>query len=410
MAGVPGSEVYSLKWSFAAIHRVFEGEAAINPAYRERLRAVGKRTLAEARQMSDAQLVGKLQSLGVAVDRATLSSWSREAPSAEALARRLRGEPHVRAEGLESDWIWLCLTVLWERWFPDRPSFEMIDDKMDAGYQIQESGDDAKACEVWLETWRDILAIMDRHHIETLTLFDDQFAGSQCMLNWVQDFGMALWNAGQDDRRFLRERVAVYGEAIHRWPDGDPFLLQTLRSDMAETTFALGNTTEADTWFRELLADDPRWGWGWIHWADCYHWADEPQRDLARAESILKDGLAVPDVTDRLDLLDRLADLYDDMGRDEDAAVIREVAAAYVPPRAQVDVTHDGHRASVRTRLDFGEPGLPVEHLTEVFDPLRGTPEPSPTRPAAVGRNDPCPCGSGRKYKKCCLRKRPADA
>jgi hypothetical protein len=20
-----------------------------------------------------------------------------------------------------------------------------------------------------------------------------------------------------------------------------------------------------------------------------------------------------------------------------------------------------------------------------------------------IGRNDPCPCGSGRKYKKCCL-------
>lgn len=24
---------------------------------------------------------------------------------------------------------------------------------------------------------------------------------------------------------------------------------------------------------------------------------------------------------------------------------------------------------------------------------------------ASVGRNDPCPCGSGRKYKKCCGRK-----
>jgi len=22
-----------------------------------------------------------------------------------------------------------------------------------------------------------------------------------------------------------------------------------------------------------------------------------------------------------------------------------------------------------------------------------------------VGRNDPCPCGSGRKYKQCCLEK-----
>ena len=27
-----------------------------------------------------------------------------------------------------------------------------------------------------------------------------------------------------------------------------------------------------------------------------------------------------------------------------------------------------------------------------VTNPLRG-----------VGRNDPCPCGSGKKYKKCCL-------
>jgi uncharacterized protein len=36
----------------------------------------------------------------------------------------------------------------------------------------------------------------------------------------------------------------------------------------------------------------------------------------------------------------------------------------------------------------------------------------TPSRPAArakahpgIGRNDPCPCGSGRKYKKCCMRK-----
>jgi preprotein translocase subunit SecA len=25
------------------------------------------------------------------------------------------------------------------------------------------------------------------------------------------------------------------------------------------------------------------------------------------------------------------------------------------------------------------------------------------SRPVKVGRNDPCPCGSGKKYKKCCL-------
>lgn len=31
-----------------------------------------------------------------------------------------------------------------------------------------------------------------------------------------------------------------------------------------------------------------------------------------------------------------------------------------------------------------------------------GTPAPVSSEPK-VGRNDPCPCGSGKKYKKCCL-------
>ena len=26
-----------------------------------------------------------------------------------------------------------------------------------------------------------------------------------------------------------------------------------------------------------------------------------------------------------------------------------------------------------------------------------------PVKAKKIGRNDPCPCGSGRKYKKCCL-------
>ncbi len=43
--------------------------------------------------------------------------------------------------------------------------------------------------------------------------------------------------------------------------------------------------------------------------------------------------------------------------------------------------------------------GVPVERLLEN---LREQDRPLATR---VGRNDPCPCGSGRKYKKCCLEK-----
>ena len=395
--------------SFIAIHRIVDEEAASNPAYRERLMAVGKPTLAEARGLSDAQLVEKLRSLGVQLDKATLGAWCREAPSAEALARHLSEQPHVKAEGLASDWLWLCLTVLWERWFPDRPSFEMIDDKMQAGYCARTDRDEAKACETWLQTWRDILAVMQFHHIESFTEFDDRFAGTHCMFDWVQDLSQALWSAGVHDLRFLRERIAVCGEAIRLWPDGDPFLLESLRSDMAQSAFLLGETAQADAWFRELVTDDPQWGWGWIYWAECYQWLDRQRRDLPRAEAILKEGLAVPDVTDQHLLLHRLAELYDETGRSEEAAKVRDESAEYDAPRVEVEATRTGETASVRTRLSFGEPGLPLSQLGEVFDALKGSSEPRQQPLPGVGRNDPCPCGSGKKYKRCCLRTPQAD-
>ncbi len=34
---------------------------------------------------------------------------------------------------------------------------------------------------------------------------------------------------------------------------------------------------------------------------------------------------------------------------------------------------------------------------------LRNGPAPVRVAKASVGRNDPCPCGSGKKYKQCCL-------
>jgi SEC-C motif-containing protein len=35
---------------------------------------------------------------------------------------------------------------------------------------------------------------------------------------------------------------------------------------------------------------------------------------------------------------------------------------------------------------------------------VRQGPAPIKSTQAKVGRNDPCPCGSGKKYKQCCLR------
>ena len=53
----------------------------------------------------------------------------------------------------------------------------------------------------------------------------------------------------------------------------------------------------------------------------------------------------------------------------------------------------------------------PVDPFTEAFPKTEGgywsQPRLQPPRASLfqkVGRNDPCPCGSGKKYKKCCMR------
>jgi hypothetical protein len=44
---------------------------------------------------------------------------------------------------------------------------------------------------------------------------------------------------------------------------------------------------------------------------------------------------------------------------------------------------------------------LALKGLKPVFTEADGDEEPAPSA-AKIGRNEPCPCGSGKKYKKCC--------
>jgi hypothetical protein len=48
--------------------------------------------------------------------------------------------------------------------------------------------------------------------------------------------------------------------------------------------------------------------------------------------------------------------------------------------------------------------GIEAGDPEDLDDPWDGGPVSQPAPAKKAGRNDPCPCGSGKKYKKCCLR------
>ena len=94
------------------------------------------------------------------------------------------------------------------------------------------------------------------------------------------------------------------------------------------------------------------WVVGWVR----IHAHQVPGLAARRTDSTRR--VAVDQVRDRIDMLERLAEVCEEQGRKGEATELRKEAK----------------RSVAATRV---------------------------TKPK-IGRNEPCPCGSGKKFKKCC--------
>ncbi len=126
---------------------------------------------------------------------------------------------------------------------------------------------------------------------------------------------------------------------------------------------------------------------------------------MKRSEQILREGLSIADVRDRPDLAERLPDLCEDQGRSREAEeYLRQAEAATTAVETTLDVRSGGAVLRQTTKIDFGGEGLPLSELPNLAAWLRGTSAPAPVSRPKMGRNEPCPCGTGKKFKKCCGR------
>ncbi|WP_374260322.1 UPF0149 family protein [Zoogloea sp.] len=88
-----------------------------------------------------------------------------------------------------------------------------------------------------------------------------------------------------------------------------------------------------------------------------------------------------------------------------DTAIAEELLETLLGAEEEVVVPPDAEAQLA----ELEEKGLAVQHLFQTWRAL-GLPAPEPVavsaaagaRKSGPGRNDPCPCGSGKKYKKCC--------
>jgi tetratricopeptide (TPR) repeat protein len=357
-------------------------KTALDPVYGNALNRVFSKT----KQLTDDELLARLRSLGLGVDRPSLESLCSQALSVEEVAEGLLEQRASPIPNKDLEIVWSCLATLWLRWFPDKPSFEMLDDKMQAGYELLKVSNSVDACRIWLDAWKDVVHFLDRTGIQTIEEFDERFQGTQFVSNWIQDLESELWNAGLEDRHFLKARIDLCEEGLSRFGSDDALTTENRRRSLAESYFELGELSKAEALYHDWLKADSRWGWGWIGWSDFYRFTHTEHKDLNRAEQILREGISIPEVRDWPDIADRLADLGEQQGRSEEAAELRRQAkAAAASTKTMPAPSRDAMESS---DLHFTKPLV--------------SSGPPPAAKQKIGRNDPCPCGSGKKYKKCC--------
>ena len=95
--------------------------------------------------------------------------------------------------------------------------------------------------------------------------------------------------------------------------------------------------------------------------------------------------------------------LFEEMGQRVDHEVAELVFKFVLPDPGQLrppppapPARRDAPAPQAQPRPAGGRPGLPQAR------PAAGGATPAAAPTARAGRNDPCPCGSGKKYKKCC--------
>lgn len=355
----------SLNISYIALDRIAQNGRHL---FKEGKKAV---LLSDVRKLSETMLLDTLSSLGINLSPELLREYIECNPSSQKIADDFYNKYNLKDS--DSDKCWHAITILWERWYPDIPHLESLDDKMQEGYSLlNDVITESSAIKKWQEYWLDAKWLMRKWGISSIPEFDQKFPQSQCLFNWVQDYDEALHNVAIHDKSYNHVRLSFCSEVVTLFNDDDLLTIQYIRSSIAESNFNLGKQEITDALYRQWLTENPKWSWGWIGWSDCYSFfKGSSNENLLKSERILKEALDVEGIDEKEYIHDRLLNVYKQMKNETGIMTVSQSIRSL--PKAMKQVK---------------EPSNSVSN--------------SSNGQCKTGRNEQCPCGSGKKFKKCC--------
>jgi len=316
-------------------------------------------------KMTTAEIEAKMKTLVPGFDLVEFAAKTERYISCEDLTED-EYYPQAIFSDTDEDFIWMACEVLWQRLVPDRPVVEhvanLIDDNIEAIAGVEEKGEVQKVVQLSDETFELIYRHIVREtsagyrleykfyeKLQESTLHDiDAFIDAHLVL---------LQFRGED------EKVMELGEILSQVFEDDAFL-----DFKAQSLFALKRRKEGEACYQEVMARNPDDIWFPLHAGDCF--LLHGKKDFEKA----KDYYALA-----FNAAKKLPDTPE--GREDLYLVYEKV---------------------INLAREMGETDW-ADRMQGILDSLcKVSSEAMPPTKRKVGRNDPCPCGSGKKYKKCC--------
>jgi tetratricopeptide (TPR) repeat protein len=190
------------------------------------------------------------------------------------------------------------------------------------------------------------------------------------VMGWIVELPFALFDHGG----MVDEAIGIcnlFAEVF----SPDNFL-----GDMAAILAESGRREEAFERVSKNLEEFPDDEWIIIKAGQVYQILKEPEKALELYNRAY--GMTSPLSYDREGVLERLVPLLRELGRDEEAAALVE------SEKKAEEARQERNRREEKEDTNFS-------NTTDKQKPMTASSR-------KIGRNEPCPCGSGKKYKKCC--------
>jgi len=243
--------------------------------------------------------------------------------------------------------------------------FKEIEALLAEAFALNLENDPKGACDKWLEAWAQMKELFAEGAATDINDLNRKYKWKEFPGNHVQYLEMELHNAGIDDNTYHQKRID-YCQELLQWSGTDELLINNTRIALGEAHYDLGDETGGEQVFKDWIREDPDCGWAYSGWADCLRLHSNEQ--YGKAEEVLLAGYARSGLRDKKYVVEGFVNLYNEMGKSDKAKKFQK--------------EYDGLRPAA--------PGA------------SSSAKPEPVRVVKVGRNEPCPCGSGKKYKKCC--------